>query len=107
MSDETEAVAPKRLSLKDRFTVLIETYGTIAFVVHTVVFTLTFAGFAIAISTGLHNNTDAGEAASTAGTLGGAYLAAKLTSPIRIGITLVLTPIVGQVWQRYFPKKKV
>jgi hypothetical protein len=61
-----------------------------------VIFATTIAGFAFAIGSGFQVEG----AAATAGTWGAAYLATKLTQPIRIGATLALTPLVARVVRR-------
>jgi hypothetical protein len=55
-----------------------------------VLFFGTWFAFWIAIKTGFEPN----DAASGAGTVGGAWVATKVTQPIRIGLTVVLTPFV-------------
>jgi hypothetical protein len=61
------------------------------------IFALVLAGFAVAISFGFHVQSGAG----TAGVLGAAYVATKVTQPLRIGATLVLTPVVAKVLSRF------
>lgn len=64
------------------------------------IFALVFAGFAIAISMGVTVDSAAG----TAGTVGAAYVATKLTQPLRILATLLLTPILGKLVARFGPR---
>ena len=66
-------------------------YGRIALVVYLSIFVLTMAGFSVAIMQGF----EVAGTSATVGTFGAAWVATKLTQPIRIGVTIVLTPIVG------------
>ena len=79
---------------------LLAEYGPVAIVTYFSIFFLVFAGFAIAISMGAAVDSAAG----TAGTIGAAYVATKLTQPLRILATLLLTPILGKLVARFFPK---
>lgn len=88
--------------LKERLQTLLAEYGTVAIVIYFGIFALVFAGFAISIRFGVQVDSAAG----TAGTLGAAYLATKLTQPLRILATLVLTPIVGKLVKRFWPAPK-
>ena len=96
---ETEKTKPP---LKERLKALLEEYGPVAFVVHFVIFGLTYVGFVVAISTG----TQVDGAAGVATTYGGAYAAAKLTMPLRALASLMLTPLVAKLWQWVRPAKK-
>ena len=71
-------------------------YGRIAIAVYLSIFAVTMAGFSIAITQGFEIEG----ASSAAGTLGAAWIATKLTQPIRIGVTLVLTPVIGTFLNR-------
>jgi hypothetical protein len=79
-------------SLKD----MLAEYGTIAIVVYLAIFALTLGGFVLAIRLGWRPESTTGNA----GILAAAYIATKLTQPIRIGATLLLTPIVARVYER-------
>lgn len=79
--------------LKERLKALLEEYGRVAIITYFTIFGLALGGFAIAIRLGLSVDSSAG----TAGTFGAAYVATKLTQPLRILATLVLTPIVAKV----------
>jgi hypothetical protein len=78
--------------LKDHFA----EYGGIAIVTYFVIFALTWIGFTIAIREGVSVEGVAGET----GSIWAAYVAAKLTQPIRIVATLAITPIVAMGWHR-------
>ncbi len=70
----------------------MEAYGPVALGVWFSLFGLTFAGSAALITAGYQ-----GEGVSaTAGTVAGAYLLTQLTKPVRIAVTLALTP--GVAW---------
>ncbi|HHO49784.1 MAG TPA: DUF1279 domain-containing protein [Deltaproteobacteria bacterium] len=82
--------------LKRRHEALIEEYGKAAIATYFTIFFGTLLSFWLAIKSGV----ELSGAAGSAGTIGGAYLATKLTQPVRIGVTLVLTPAVVGVWRR-------
>lgn len=85
-----------RPPLKDRLKALLEEYGTVAIGTYFGIFFLVLGAFAIAIQLGVKVESTAG----TAGTLAAAWVATKLTQPLRIVGTLVLTPILGKLVQR-------
>ncbi len=90
----------KKPSRGEQIKRLIEQYGKIAIVVHFSIMFLCIGGFAIAMRMGLDlENTEmfSGKLGSM-GTLGLAYAATKILQPIRIPITVVLTPIVAKKW---------
>jgi len=60
---------------------MFEQYGPVAIVTYLAIFALVFAGFAVAISMGVPVDSAGG----TAGILGAAYVATKLTQPLRSG----------------------
>ena len=66
-------------------------YGTVAIVLYLTIFATTLAGFAVAISFGVAPDSTAG----SVGTFAAAWLATKLTQPLRILATLALTPLVA------------
>jgi hypothetical protein len=82
--------------LKDRLKALLVEYGTLALWVYFAIFGIVWVGFAIAIMTGAKINGTIG----TAGVWGAAYLATKLTQPLRILATLAITPAVGALLHR-------
>jgi hypothetical protein len=79
--------------MRERWKQLLVEYGKIALIVYLVIFALVFAGFAVAIGAGYQPEGAAG----SAGLLGAAWVATKLTQPLRILATLALTPIVGRL----------
>lgn len=82
----------KLAALKVRFERLIEQYGTIALGTYFTLFAIVLVGFWVAIDNGM--NFDG--AAAGAGTFVAAYAATRLTQPIRIAVTLVLTPLIAR-----------
>lgn len=89
-------------SLKQRFETLIAEYGKVVIPLYFGIFILTWTGFAFAIQNGFEvESVTAG-----AGTWAAAYVATKLTQPIRIGATLLLTPIVARLFGRRAASRK-
>ena len=76
---------------------LFDQYGTVAIVTYFAIFFLVLGGFALAIQFGVKVESSAG----TAGTLAAAWVATKLTQPLRILGTLVLTPVIGKLVQKF------
>lgn len=75
---------------------LLEEYGRVAIWTYLVIWVAVLIGFAIAISAGFRSeSTEAG-----AGVLLGAWLATKLTQPLRIAATLALTPVIATLIQK-------
>jgi hypothetical protein len=81
---------------KGRIQTLLAEYGPVALWVYFGIFGLVLAAFAMAISFGIRVES----ATEGAGTLGAAYLATKVTQPLRIAATLVVTPLVAGVMRR-------
>jgi hypothetical protein len=79
---------------------VITTYGTTALVVYLALFALVLAGFAVAFWLGWR---PAG-AGSRLGVLTAAYVATKLTQPLRIIATAALTPLCARLFQRLRPR---
>jgi hypothetical protein len=92
----TTGPAPSKPSLKQRFETLIAEYGKFVIPLYFGIFILTWTGFAFAIQNGFEVQS----ATAGAGTWAAAYVATKLTQPIRIGATLLLTPIVARLFGR-------
>ncbi|HEY0150827.1 MAG TPA: DUF1279 domain-containing protein [Longimicrobium sp.] len=82
--------------MKINFKELLAEYGRVAIAVYLVIFVATLVGSWMAIRMGWR---PAG-AAGNAGTFAAAYLATKLTQPLRIAATLVLTPLVAKLHER-------
>jgi hypothetical protein len=94
------AEAPK-VPLGERLKRLGAEYGQLALWVYFGIFALVFVGFALAIRAGV----EVEGAAGSAGVWGAAYVATKLTQPLRIAATLALTPVVMTLWRRFAPSK--
>ena len=71
---------------------LLAEYGPVAFWTYLSLFVLVLAGFAVAIAAGVQVESAQGGA----GVLGMAYVATKVTQPLRIAATLALTPLVAR-----------
>jgi hypothetical protein len=84
---------------------LLEEYGRLALWVYVVIWLSVLAGFIVAVAAGFRaKGTD-----SDTGVLIGAWVATKLTQPLRIGATLVLTPLVAAAlrkWRRAPPPSR-
>jgi hypothetical protein len=81
---------------RQRLKTLLADYGQLALYTYLVIFVLVLLGFAGAIHLGVHSETTAGKA----GLWGAAWLATKVTQPLRILATVALTPLVAQVLKR-------
>jgi hypothetical protein len=92
--------APAKPSLRERFNRLIAECGALVLWVYFGIFALVLCGFALAISLGFHVQGAAG----AVGTWGAAYLATKLTQPLRIAATLALTPTLAGLLRRWRKK---
>lgn len=86
--------------LKARYGETIERFGSVAIGTYLALFVLTLVGFWLAIRMGFE---PAGATAS-AGTVGAAWVATKLTQPVRIGVTVLLTPLIAALLERFRPK---
>jgi membrane protein implicated in regulation of membrane protease activity len=81
---------------RERFKALLAEYSGVALGTYLGIFFLVLAGFALAISAGV----EVEGAASGAGLLAAAWVATKLTQPLRIAATVVLTPFVARLLRR-------
>ncbi|MEZ4315904.1 MAG: DUF1279 domain-containing protein [Myxococcota bacterium] len=79
-----------------RYKDLLAEYGAVALGVWLTIFVITLLGFWAAINAGFEFEGTAG----TVGKFGAAYGATQLTKPLRIGLTVVLTPIVARLKHR-------
>jgi hypothetical protein len=80
---------------------LLAEYGTAAVIVYFTIFFAVLFGFWLGIRMGWRTTSTAG----TAGTWAAAYIATKLTQPIRIAATVVITPIVAKLYERVRGKR--
>lgn len=89
----TQPSPPAKPALSERLKMLMVDYGSLAIWVYFAIFAIVLVAFVCAIKFGIHVRTHVG----TVGTWGAAYVATKLTQPLRIAATLVLTPLVMKV----------
>jgi hypothetical protein len=92
----TAETSPNTPSRKERLQQLVVEYGSLALWVYFGIFVIVLVGFAAAIGLGIDVESTAG----TVGVWGAAYVATKLTLPLRILATLALTPVVVHVIRR-------
>jgi len=100
-SEPTVATPPGKRTLKQRLTAHFNEYGQIAIVTYFTLSILTIIGFAIAIGIGTSPESTAG----VFGVIAAGWVAAKATLPIRILITLAITPVVALVVDRLRRKR--
>lgn len=81
--------------------ILVE-YGKVAVVVYLVIFTLVLVGFWFAIRFGWQPTSAGGNV----GTWTAAYIATKLTQPLRIAATLAITPFIAKIVERITGREK-
>jgi hypothetical protein len=98
MSDGHDVPAPPtaRASLKERLSALFSEYGRIAIITYFTLSILTIIGFSVAFGIGVAPSTSTG----VLGVIFAGWAAAKATLPIRILITLGLTPVIAFVVTR-------
>jgi hypothetical protein len=82
--------------IKVRFAQVKREYGKIAIGTYLVIFFAVLGSFAVAIKMGYAVESASG----TSGVLLGAWLATKVTQPIRIAATIGLTPLVARVLRK-------
>ena len=71
-------------------------YGAIAVVLYLVLFTVVMVGAYLAIRLGWTPGSVTGHA----GAWTAAYIVTKITQPLRIAATVMLTAVVGKLWRR-------
>lgn len=96
MGDDAElpqdpAAPPKKRSLKERLKEQFDQYGKIAIIVYLSLSLIAIVGFSIAIGAGVEPS----DATGFLGVIVAGWLAAKATMPIRILITLGITPPIA------------
>src|ERR1041384_1404791 len=84
---------PRKPPLKARLSALFAEYGRIAIVTYFTLSILSIIGFSVAIGIGAEPSSATG----VLGVIAAGWVAGKVTLPIRIVITLVLTPMVAFV----------
>jgi hypothetical protein len=88
--------AAAKPTLKQRLSALFSEYGRIAIVTYFAISILTIIGFSIAFAVGVAPSSATG----VLGVIAAGWVAAKATLPIRVLITLGLTPAVAYVVNR-------
>jgi hypothetical protein len=96
-SDAPDGSPRRKLPLKERLTELFSKYGTIAVITYFTLSILAIIGFSIAVGLGYKPTTSTG----VIGVIFTGWALAKATLPIRILITLGLTPMVAHVVKRF------
>jgi hypothetical protein len=95
---------PAKRSYRERFNHLLAEWGQLVLWVYFGIFAIVIVSFAIAIQLGFKSAEGTAEAAGTWGgflaTMGAAYVATKLTQPLRIAATLVITPVLAALLRR-------
>lgn len=86
----------KLTDLVTRFRDLLLEYGVIALIVHYVIFALVIVGFWAAIRAGWEPTTTV----ASVGSWTAAYIATKVTQPLRIVATLAITPFIARIYER-------
>ena len=82
--------------MQEKLKALFTEHGPVAIALYVLLLAVTWGGFALAIIYGFQpEGASAGVGVATA-----SYLAMKLTQPLRIGATLVLTPFASRLWRR-------
>lgn len=94
--DDAPAATAAKPPLKQRLSALFEEYGRIAIVTYFTLSILTIIGFSVALWTGVKPSTETG----VLGVIFAGWALAKATLPVRILITLGLTPVVALVVRR-------
>jgi len=84
---------PARRTLKERLTAHFSEYGRIAVITYLVISLSAIVGFSIAIGMGVSPSSATG----VIGVIAAGWVAAKATIPIRILITLAITPVIAFV----------
>ena len=71
-------------------------YGTLFIVIYLAIFTAVWVGFWAAIKFGWSDDSTA----ANVGAWTAAYLATKLTQPLRIIASVAITPPIAKLWER-------
>jgi len=82
--------------MRKKLETLLTEYGVVALVLYFAIFVLVLVGSWIAIRAGWSTTSVGGRAS----TLAAAYVVTKLTQPLRIAATVVLTPLLAKGWER-------
>jgi len=82
--------------IKERFEQVKAEYGKIALVTYLVLWAAVLIAYAVAIKMGVEMDS----VSSKGGILVGAWIAAKVSQPFRIVLTIVLTPFIASLVRR-------
>ena len=82
--------------IKARFDEIKQEYGKIAIATYLVLWAAVLIAYAVAIKMGVEMES----ASSKGGILVGAWVAAKVSQPFRILLTIVLTPVIASILRR-------
>ena len=99
--DSSDRVPTTKPTLRERLAAQFRDYGTIAIVTYLVLSVAAIVGFSIAIGAGVEPSSASG----FFGVIGAGWLAAKATMPIRILITLAITPAIAAIVRRRSRKR--
>lgn len=80
---------------------ILTEYGAIAVVVYVVLFSVVLVG----AWAGIRMGWAPGGAMGAAGTWTAAYIVTKITQPLRIAATVVITTFIGKLWKRGEPRQ--
>lgn len=75
---------------------ILTEYGAIAVVVYLTLFAIVLITSYLAIRSGWKTTSTAG----SAGTWAAAYIVTKITQPLRIAATVILSAFIGRLWER-------
>ena len=76
-------------------------YGSLFIVVYLTIFTIVWVGFWAAIRFGWSSGDST---AANVGAWTAAYLATKVTQPLRIVASVAVTPMLARLYERMFPR---
>lgn len=96
-----EILTAREIQLRRTFKEILAEYGTVALVVYLAIFVAVLAGSWAAIQFGWRPSSASGNV----GAFTAAYIATKLTQPLRIAATLALTPFAAKLYERITGKK--
>jgi hypothetical protein len=88
--------------VKKNFQALLAEYGAVFVVVYFAIFFAVLGAFWVGISTGWRPASAVGNV----GAFTAAYLATKVTQPIRIAASVALTPLVARLYEKVTGKRK-